>query len=39
MTSKEKEDWEIEIEVNPETIRVPKPAEKPATEPMPEKVG
>ena len=34
MTTKEKEDWEIEIEVNPEIVRIPKPLEVPLEEPV-----
>ena len=33
MTTKEKEDFEIEIEENPEIVRIPKPVEIPHPEP------
>ncbi len=36
MTSKEKEDWEVEIEENPEIIRVPEPLKQPEKVPVKE---
>lgn len=35
MTSKEKEGWEIEVEANPEIIRVPEPVKEPMKQPEP----
>ena len=37
MTTKEKEDFEIEVEENPEIVKMPQPLEEPLEEPI--KVG
>lgn len=38
MTTKEKENWEIEVEENPQIVRIPQPVEKPAKVPNPEPI-